>query len=324
MTDSRISSFLKQHSFSEELLPLTPEASVRRYYRVKNSEGTAVLCIDPNFKSEDYPFLLVQKFLKENHFRVPEIIGHSSELGLFLLEDCGDTDLSHINDEDKYEGYVKKSLDMILKLQDHQPIPVISSRSFDTAKLEFEISHTSSGYERLKEKYGFKSDLNFRIMNFMKDVVSYLAMYEDKKITHRDFHARNILLHQNELILIDFQDMMMGVPEYDLTSILYDAYKKVDMSFREKYYDYFTSNLQGKHSKFRERYLYQSLQRSFKALGTYIVMFNDKGMEKYRASITPCLENLIEIVQLGRFPDSLYLFFTDFLKEWQDFQTENV
>ncbi|HMV79679.1 MAG TPA: serine/threonine protein kinase, partial [Leptospiraceae bacterium] len=71
-------------------------------------------------------------------------------------------------------------------------------------------------------------------------------------------------------------------------------------------------------------YLYQSLQRSFKALGTYIVMFNDKGMEKYRASIGPCLDNLIEIVQLGRFPDSLYLFFTEFLKEWQDFQTQNV
>lgn len=323
MTDSKTSSFLKQYSFDEELIPLTPEASARRYFRVKNSKETAVLCIDPNFKSEDYPFLLVQRFLKENHFRVPEIIGHSSESGLFLLEDCGDTDLSFINDDKEYEKYVKDSLDIILKLQELKPIPIIASRSFDTAKLEFEINHTHSGYERLREKYSFKSDLNFRIMNFMKDTVSYLAMYPEKRITHRDFHARNILLHKNELILIDFQDMMMGVPEYDLTSILYDAYKKVDMTFREKYFHYFTSNLQGKHTKFRERYLYQSLQRSFKALGTYIVMFNDKGMEKYRASITPCLENLIEIVQLGRFPDSLYLFFTEFLKEWQD-QTENV
>ncbi|MBP9165395.1 MAG: serine/threonine protein kinase, partial [Leptospiraceae bacterium] len=58
-----------------------------------------------------------------------------------------------------------------------------------------------------------------------------------------------------------------------------------------------------------EYYLTQALQRSFKALGTYLVQFHDKKNFRFKESIIKSLDNLMEISQLGRFPDQLYVFF---------------
>ena len=41
---------------------------------------------------------------------------------------------------------------------------------------------------------------------------------------HRDFQSQNILMRGGEAWLIDFQGMRMGLPEYDLASLLYDPY----------------------------------------------------------------------------------------------------
>ena len=54
-----------------------------------------------------------------------------------------------------------------------------------------------------------------------------------------------------------------------------------------------------------------------KALGTYFVMFNEKGFIKYKSSILPCLNNILEIIELGKFPDYMYLFFNELKSEWE-------
>ncbi|MCX7999304.1 MAG: hypothetical protein N3A69_10205, partial [Leptospiraceae bacterium] len=52
--------------------------------------------------------------------------------------------------------------------------------------------------------------------------------------------------------------------------------------------------------------------------------FYIKGNQKYKPSIPICLENLIEITQLGRFPNSIYFFFSEFLEKWKEIQEENA
>src|SRR5438876_543231 len=43
-------------------------------------------------------------------------------------------------------------------------------------------------------------------------------------LCHRDYHSRNLMLHEAQLYIIDFQDARMGPDTYDLVSLLRDSY----------------------------------------------------------------------------------------------------
>ena len=47
---------------------------------------------------------------------------------------------------------------------------------------------------------------------------------EPRVLCHRDYHSRNLMLHDGRLYIIDFQDARMGPDTYDLVSLLRDSY----------------------------------------------------------------------------------------------------
>src|SRR5207302_2173835 len=47
---------------------------------------------------------------------------------------------------------------------------------------------------------------------------------EPRVLCHRDYHSRNLMLHDGSLYIIDFQDARMGPDTYDLASLLRDSY----------------------------------------------------------------------------------------------------
>ena len=47
---------------------------------------------------------------------------------------------------------------------------------------------------------------------------------EPRVLCHRDYHSRNLMLHEGRLYIIDFQDTRMGPDTYDLVSLLRDSY----------------------------------------------------------------------------------------------------
>jgi N-acetylmuramate 1-kinase len=314
MTDQNSAAMLQFLSYEGEKfqkITLVPkEASVRNYYRVHYESNELILCIDENFLDIPYPFLEVRNFLVQNEIPVPEVIRFDKELHAILMHDSGDRDLTSIEDDNEYVLELKKSLSFILKLQSLKPISLIAEKSFHYEKLMFEVNYTFTGYNRFKDSYKIDISITSEMFTFLQEAAGFLASYEDKVICHRDYHARNILLNERgKLTIIDFQDMMMGTPVYDLASLVYDAYRPLSIDKREELYFYFKEQSPHKGKRFREYYLTQALQRSFKALGTYFVQFHDKKNQRFKDSITKALDNLLEICQLGKFPDQLYVFF---------------
>ena len=51
-------------------------------------------------------------------------------------------------------------------------------------------------------------------------------------LCHRDYHSRNLMLHDGSLYIIDFQDARMGPDTYDLVSLLRDSYVDLDARSR--------------------------------------------------------------------------------------------
>jgi aminoglycoside/choline kinase family phosphotransferase len=93
-------------------------------------------------------------------------------------------------------------------------------------------------------------------------------------LCHRDYHSRNLMLHDGSLYIIDFQDARMGPDTYDLVSLLRDSY--VDLTDREldELIAYFLALRKGtgrstSAEEFRTRFDLMALQRNLKALGTF-------------------------------------------------------
>ncbi len=53
-------------------------------------------------------------------------------------------------------------------------------------------------------------------------------------LCHRDYHSRNLMLHDGSLYIIDFQDARMGPDTYDLVSLLRDSYVDLALVARRR------------------------------------------------------------------------------------------
>lgn len=64
-----------------------------------------------------------------------------------------------------------------------------------------------------------------------------------KTIIHRDFQSQNIMVTKGVPRLIDYQGARMGPPAYDVVSILWDPYSRLDQKTRENLLDYYISRM---------------------------------------------------------------------------------
>jgi N-acetylmuramate 1-kinase len=106
-------------------------------------------------------------------------------------------------------------------------------------------------------------------------IVQELAS-EPRVLCHRDYHSRNLMLHDESLYIIDFQDARMGPDTYDLVSLLRDSYVDLTPSQVDELIAYFLALTRGPAHQsaddgavFRERFDLMALQRNLKALGTF-------------------------------------------------------
>jgi hypothetical protein len=90
-------------------------------------------------------------------------------------------------------------------------------------------------------------------------------------LCHRDYHSRNLMLHESQLYIIDFQDARLGPDTYDIVSLLRDSYVDLTEQTVDELIAYFLAlkGLTGSEREFRRRFDVMALQRNLKALGTF-------------------------------------------------------
>jgi aminoglycoside/choline kinase family phosphotransferase len=102
---------------------------------------------------------------------------------------------------------------------------------------------------------------------------------EPRVLCHRDYHSRNLMLHDGRLYIIDFQDARLGPDTYDLVSLLRDSYVDLTEPVVEELIAYFIALKRSSgtttdawhtwEADFRRRFDVMALQRNLKALGTF-------------------------------------------------------
>ena len=287
-----------------DISALTGDASTRRYYRLTTSDRTFVACLDQPCENEFNYFVSVQEFLQGKGLRVPKIIDTNLGRGYILQEDLGDrTLLQHLaglgSVSEELVVY-KTIVDELVKLhnipQTELEENTLFDRAFDYEKYMEEIEFT---YKFFFERFLKVQDEQVKIdfLNFYSPVCRRLAS-EKRVLTHRDFHSRNVMVKDGEFIMIDFQDARMGIPQYDLVSLLEDSYydlmgenKKVLIQY---YYDSLDPAIHGQENflNFYDLYKDMLLQRAIKAIGSFSYIYELRKDVRYIKYIGYTLEKI--------------------------------
>jgi aminoglycoside/choline kinase family phosphotransferase len=302
------------------VVPLTGDASDRRYYRVLLPDAPSIvlsLHAGP-FDFERLPFVNVAKLLSRMPVPIPEVLGHADDLGVLALQDLGDVTLqAHLGAATPAEhaALYRESVELIATLQkrgaeltsdEYLPYTI----AFDVEKLSWEMDFFIKHFLEAYRGVVLSSDALGALRRELAVMVEALAS-EPRVLCHRDYHSRNLMLHHDELYIIDFQDARMGPDTYDLVSLLRDSYVDLADHTVDELIAYFLA-LKGQTANadaFRQRFDLMALQRNLKALGTFGFQTTARRNPVYIQYIPRTLHyvrtNLDNLPEFGKLADLL-------------------
>jgi len=261
-------------------VPLTGDASDRRYVRVitAGSPSVVLALYAKPFEYETLNFVNVARLLAEMPVPIPAIYGHAAELGLLVLEDLGDVTLqAHVGAAPAadHARLYREAVAHIATLQ-RRGAELVSSVylpygiAFDVEKLTWEMDFFLKHFVASYRGIAIAPPALDAIRREFAVMIEELAA-EPRVLCHRDYHSRNLMLHQDRLYLIDFQDARMGPDTYDLVSLLRDSYVDLTDGTVDDLLAYFLAlkGQTGGEPAFRARFEVTALQRNLKALGTF-------------------------------------------------------
>ncbi len=89
----RLSALLSEQKQNDvNIVPLTPDASTREYFRVRWNNKAAIACVYPEAVDlETNPFIDITNLFQETGLPVPEIYFVCGDKGIIVQEDFGDS-----------------------------------------------------------------------------------------------------------------------------------------------------------------------------------------------------------------------------------------
>ncbi len=320
----RIDQFLDETGLrgrGARIVPLTGDASDRRYFRILLRDAPSqVLAVHPGAIDFDrLPFVNVAQLLSAMPVPVPRILGYSNALGVMALDDLGDVTLqAHLGAASPadHAALYREAVSLIATIQLRgrelaSPAYVSYGVAFDVEKLTWELNfftkHFLEGYRGAALTTAERGVLDAEFAAIAADLAS-----EPRVLCHRDYHSRNLMLHDGRLYIIDFQDARMGPDTYDLVSLLRDSYVDFTAQQIEELIAFFLAKRSGPpagEGDFRCRFDLMALQRNLKALGTFGFQTMSRGNTVYiqyiPRTLTYARDNLVRYPRFARLHEVL-------------------
>ncbi len=215
------------------VVPLTGDASTRQYFRILRPDNPSVVLAvyDAPFVYDELPFVNVCRLFTSIPLPIPAIAGHADDLGILILEDLGDVTLqAHlgVTQPADHDALYRQAVEFVFRMQ-RRGVELESDEfipyrvAFDRDKLMWEmnffVKHFLEAYHGASITAAARDALNEEFLRIVDELAA-----EPRVLCHRDYHSRNLMLHDRSLYIIDFQDARMGPDTYDLASLLRDSY----------------------------------------------------------------------------------------------------
>jgi aminoglycoside/choline kinase family phosphotransferase len=311
----RIDAYLASNGLAARhprVVPLTPDASDRRYFRVLFEGGDSIVLAVYSGPIEfvRMPFSNVAELLRRLDIPAPAVLAHSDELGIVVQEDLGDVTLqAHLGAATvtAHAALYREAVALIAKLQERgrafgAPEFIPYTLAFDVEKLTFELNffaeHFLGGYRGVALTPSERGALDEEWSAIAGELSA-----EPRVVCHRDYHSRNLMVHRDRLYMVDFQDARLGPDTYDLASLLRDSYVDVTGPEVDELIAHFAmlSHVRDR-DEFRRRFDLMAVQRNIKALGTFGFQASARGNPAYIQYMPRTLRSVREnLEKYGRF-----------------------
>ena len=289
------------------LEPASADASFRRYFRARNTEGDTAICMDaPPDKEDIHPFIEVTHLLETTGVHAPQLLAQNLFDGFLLLEDLGNTSyLSQLTPATAKDLYAD-ALQALLHLQQANcdNLPAYNER---VLRREME----------LMPEWFLKTHLGFSDADIPHDLIAQTfedliesAIGQPVAFVHRDFHSRNLMVTpENNPGIIDYQDAVLGPATYDLVSLLRDCYIVWPQSQVEWWVDSYRKEAitlgilpPVDQQTYQQWFDLMGLQRHLKVLGIFARLNHRDGKANYLNDLPLVLSYVLEIG--SRYPET--------------------
>ncbi len=304
--------FLKHFSgMDQEVSLIGYGGSDRSYYRIRTADNSGIVlktaAADPDFKRQ----ITYTDFFRRHSVAVPELLAQDDTAGEAVFEDLGDISLyvwlKCRRDTAEVEAVYQRVLDILItihtKATEHRDeCRLLQERLFDYGHLRWETDYFLERFVLGLREMDIKT--THRLYEGVLQEFDRLAATVDayrKTIVHRDFQSQNIMVqHRDMPRVIDYQGARIGPPAYDLASILWDPYYRLEDGMRGRLADYYLRGMRERSGgSWPEEELAQTLlpcrlQRHMQALGAYGFLARVKGKTYFLKHVPAALQYLSE------------------------------
>lgn len=282
------------------LQALAGDASFRRYYRLCLDNGQSYMIMDAPPGIEDVqPFIALAHAFGALGVCVPQILAADVEQGFLVLTDFGDrlylNELSEANADQLYGA----AFAALLKIQRYQPAINGVLPAFNQA---FMLRELHAFEEWFLGKH-VQVVIPQTILQGVYKVLIESAESQPRVGVHRDYHSRNLMiLPQQQVGVLDFQDAVWGPITYDLISLLKDSYiawprARVLQWARQFWQQSIDAAILPKVSfeQYMRWFDLMALQRHLKVLFIFARKFHRDGSRNYLGDIPRTLQYALDI-----------------------------
>jgi NDP-sugar pyrophosphorylase family protein/aminoglycoside/choline kinase family phosphotransferase len=286
--------------------------SDRKYYRLQTQDKSAVLMVcsedDPDYARH----ITYTAFFRKHALPVPVLFTADEAKKQALFEDLGNISLYSWlqcrRSVKAIEDIYLQVINLLAKLHTEvsrkaTECALLASRVFDYEHFRWETGYFLERFvSGLMGITVHDRTIDEEFNRLAEEVDAF-----PKVIVHRDFQSQNIMITKTDQPrIIDYQGARMGPPAYDLASVLWDPYYRLDDALRERLVTRYIRALKADapdrtdDGAFRYSLLLCRLQRHMQALGAYGFLAKIKGKKYFLKHIPPAMRYLIEEVGLVR------------------------
>ena len=206
------------------LIPLVGDASFRRYFRCQHAGQSYIVMDAPPALEDCQSFVSIAKHYAEFNLSVPQIFAEDLEQGFLIISDLGDRVLlPQLNAQNSNRHY-QRAFRELMKIQAIPAQSRLTYPRFDYRLLRQELDHFTEWLLQTHLQLDL-SDTDLAMLDRSYDFLIQEAHAQPQVCVHRDYHSRNLMLLADDQIgIIDFQDAVWGPITYDLVSLIRDCY----------------------------------------------------------------------------------------------------
>ena len=288
-----------------ELEKLALSGSERIYFRFKGIKR-ALAVYNPN-KFENETFISFADSLKQAEVKVPEIYSQNLEKYIYLIEDLGEFSLLEFLEKERkktseifpetIKPLYKQVIKDLVNIQIKGDKKINYNKCYPTKFFDYKSMYTDCNLFKYWYLYPIKASFNEQILEKdFETLCTFLNQSEHNYFMFRDFQARNIMFHNENLYYIDFQGGRKGPLQYDLASLLFQAKAAIPHDIREEllgvYMDELSKQVDFDRNLFKKRYYGFVLLRTLQVLGAYGFKGYFQKKQHFLNSIPYAIENL--------------------------------